>query len=53
MRSSIIPTQQLGKCEEKGGLCIGLTHMIEPEVPWDNLLAIKEAVEIYEAKRSR
>ncbi len=42
---------RLEKCGEKGGLCIGPTHLVEPEVPWENLMAIKEAVEIYEGKR--
>lgn len=30
---------------EKGGLLIAPTHVIEPEVPWDNILAFVEAVE--------
>ncbi len=39
---------RLEKCGEKGGICIGPTHLVEPEVPWENLLAIREAVKIYE-----
>lgn len=34
-------------CGEKGGIVIGPTHMVEPEVPWENLLAMKEAAETY------
>lgn len=30
-----------------GGLLIGPAHMIEPEVPWENLVAFMEAVEEY------
>jgi len=36
---------RLRKCGEKGGIVLGPTHMVEPEVPWENLLAIKEAAE--------
>jgi uroporphyrinogen decarboxylase len=36
---------RLKKCGPKGGLVLGPTHMVEPEVPWENLLAIKEAAE--------
>lgn len=35
----------LKKCGAKGGIVIGPTHMVEPEVPWENLMAIKEAIE--------
>ena len=34
---------RLEKCGEKGGICIGPTHLVEPEVPWENLLAIRDA----------
>ena len=44
---------RLQKCGEKGGLCIGPTHLVEPEVPWENLMAIKEAVEIFEKSMAR
>jgi len=27
-----------------GGLLLGPTHYVEPDVPWENLLAFKEAV---------
>jgi uroporphyrinogen decarboxylase len=40
---------RLNKCGEKGGICLGPTHMIEPEVPWENILAIRKAVEEYES----
>lgn len=32
-------------CGAKGGIVIGPTHMVEPEVPWENLVAMKEACE--------
>jgi uroporphyrinogen decarboxylase len=34
-------------CGAKGGIVIGPTHMVEPEVPWANLLAMKEACESF------
>ncbi len=40
---------RLHKCGEKGGICLGPTHIVEPEVPWENLLAIKEAVTEFES----
>lgn len=39
---------RLRKCGDKGGLVIGPTHMVEPEVPWENLTAIIEGVKNYE-----
>lgn len=42
---------RLEKCGEKGGIVIGPTHMVEPEVPWENLTAIIEAVKDFENKR--
>ncbi|HEC41246.1 MAG TPA: hypothetical protein ENI20_00265 [Bacteroides sp.] len=45
-----VSTSRLEKCGEKGGLCIGPTHLVEPEVPWENLMAIKEAVSEFESK---
>jgi len=30
-----------------GGLLIAPTHVIEPDVPWDNILAFVEAVNEY------
>jgi len=34
-----------------GGLLIGPSHVIEPEVPWENVLAFVEAVKEYGAYR--
>ncbi len=42
---------RLQTCGEAGGLVIGPTHMVEPEVPWDNLSAIIEGVKIFEQSR--
>ena len=42
---------RLNKCGEKGGLVIGPTHMVEPEVPWENLTAIVDGVKTFEKKR--
>jgi uroporphyrinogen decarboxylase len=41
---------RLVRCGEQGGLCIGPTHLVEPEVPWHNLLAIREAVVEFEQR---
>jgi uroporphyrinogen decarboxylase len=38
----------LMKCGRKGGIVIGPTHMVEPEVPWENLTAITEAISDFE-----
>lgn len=37
----------LRRCGPRGGLVIAPTHMVEPEVPWANLLAMKEACETF------
>jgi len=37
----------LSRCGTKGGIVIGPTHMVEPEVPWENLVAITDAIEAY------
>jgi uroporphyrinogen decarboxylase len=34
-------------CGQRGGIVIGPTHLVEPEVPWANLLAMKEACETF------
>ena len=34
-----------------GGLLLGPSHMIEPEVPWENLVALYEAIDEYGAYR--
>ena len=31
-------------CGKKGGIVIGPTHLVEPEVPWDNIIAMVETV---------
>jgi uroporphyrinogen decarboxylase len=43
-----VTLERLEKCGMRGGLVLGPTHMVEPEVPWENLLAIKEAVSEFE-----
>jgi uroporphyrinogen decarboxylase len=40
----------LTKCGSRGGIVIGPTHMVEPEVPWENLMAITEAVKDFEKR---
>ena len=30
-----------------GGLLLGPSHMIEPEVPWENLVALYDAIDEY------
>lgn len=39
--------QNLRICGPQGGLVIAPTHLVEPEVPWANLLALKEACETF------
>lgn len=39
--------KNLRQCGPQGGLVIAPTHMVEPEVPWENLLAMKEACETF------
>ena len=45
-----VALSRLEKCGPKGGIVIGPTHIVEPEVPWDNLIAIIEAANEYESK---
>lgn len=33
----------LRRCGAAGGLVVAPTHLVEPEVPWENLVAMKEA----------
>ncbi len=40
---------RLKKCGKKGGLVIGPTHLVEPEVSWENLTAIVDAVKEFES----
>ena len=42
---------RLNKMTEKGGLVIGPTHIVEPEVPWENLTAIIKGVETFQKNR--
>lgn len=42
---------RLKKCGEKGGIVIGPTHMVEPEVPWENITAIIEGVQHFQINR--
>lgn len=41
---------RLEQCGSRGGIVVGPTHMVEPEVPWDNLMAIVEGVKEFELK---
>ena len=43
-----VTRQRLEKCGMKGGMVVGPTHMVEPEVPWENILAIIEAAREFE-----
>ena len=47
-----VALSRLNKCGGKGGIVIGPTHMVEPEVPWDNLIAIKDAAREFEQRNS-
>lgn len=37
----------LRRCGPQGGIVIAPTHVVEPEVPWANLMAMKEACETF------
>lgn len=39
--------ENLRLCGPQGGIVIAPTHMVEPEVPWENLLAMKNACETF------
>ena len=41
---------RLEKCGPKGGIVLGPTHVVEPEVPWENLAAIAEAAKDFVSK---
>ncbi len=47
-----VTLSRLEKCGSKGGLVIGPTHLVEPEVPWENLMAILEAVELHQGGKT-
>ena len=42
----------LSRCGSIGGIVIGPTHMVEPEVPWENLIAITEAAKEFEGGKN-
>ena len=37
--------KMIGVVGKGGGLLIALAHFIEPDVPWENIVALSEAVE--------
>jgi uroporphyrinogen decarboxylase len=37
--------QRMETVGKGGGLLIAPTHLVEPEVPWENIMALVEAVE--------
>ena len=39
--------ERIETCGEGGGLILSPAHMIEPEVPWENVTALYEAVDEY------
>jgi uroporphyrinogen decarboxylase len=45
-----VTLERLEKCGTKGGIVIGPTHIVEPEVPWENLNSIIEAATDFERK---
>jgi len=47
-----VTLERIEKCGMKGGLVIGPTHMVEPEVPWENLHAIQEAIDEFGRKHN-
>jgi uroporphyrinogen decarboxylase len=48
-RNEVISTtlSRLARCGQQGGIVIGPTHMVEPEVPWENLTAIMEVIDMF------
>ena len=46
-----VALSRLEICGPKGGIVIGPTHIVEPEVPWENLTAIIEAANEYETDK--
>ena len=45
VRETVLAT--LKAAGKRGGICIGPTHLVEPEVPWENLLALRDAAAEY------
>jgi len=42
---------RLEKCGIKGGMVVGPTHMVEPEVSWENIISIIEAAREFEMEK--
>ena len=42
-----IVLSRIKKCGSKGGIVIGPTHLVEPEVPWENLISLRDAAREY------
>jgi len=48
-----VTAERIKKCGSRGGLVLGPTHLVEPEVPFENLVAMKEAARsMYPKKKS-
>ena len=43
--------ENLDIARTKGGLFVAPTHLLEPEVPWENILAYVEAFREYDPKK--
>jgi uroporphyrinogen decarboxylase len=43
--------KNLELCGIKGGMVMGPTHMVEPEVPWENLEALVDECRVWEAQQ--
>jgi len=46
-----VARQRLERCGTRGGIVLGPTHMVEPEVPWENIMAIIEASREFEQEQ--
>jgi uroporphyrinogen decarboxylase len=46
-----VSRDRLEKCGIKGGMVVGPTHIVEPEVPWENIMAIIEAAREFEKEK--
>ncbi len=47
VRETVLANLRL--CGAQGGIVVGPTHVVEPEVPWENLVAMKEAAASFKA----
>lgn len=45
--------KNLSLCEPSGGLVIAPTHMLEPDVPWSNIVALREICDGLSTRLSR